>query len=160
MKQHHFEYEGFEEMPMAVSLQRQLESILRLLHLALGAALTFLLFAFSGAADYLGRAGFFLWLMLLLGPPAASFLLLISPTWRGLPLARRINPILLGFAVSWLAAFIFYISSLSGYGTPLWLRLLYLLLVGSYLLFILGLSFFLWRRVTARRVTADETLFP
>ncbi|HRQ38230.1 MAG TPA: hypothetical protein PLD25_09980 [Chloroflexota bacterium] len=155
MKQHLFDHEELLESATAVSLQRQLESILRILYLALGAALTFLLFAFSDATDYLGREGFFLWFMLFLGPPAVSFLLLISPTWRLLPLRRRINPILLGFWISWLAAFIFYISALSGYGTPLWLRLLYLLLVGGYLCFILGLSFFLWRRVTT-----DETLFP
>lgn len=155
MKQHHFEYGGLQETAVGVSLQRQLESILRLMYLALGAALTFLLFAFSGAADYLGRAGFFLWLMLLLGPTAVSFLLLISPTWRRLPLARRITSILLGLSVSWLAAFTFYISWLGNSGTPLWLRQVCLLLVGGYLFFVLGLSFILWRRVTA-----DETLFP
>ncbi len=155
MKQHLFDNEELLESATAVSLQRQLESILRILYLALGAALTFLLFAFSGAADYLGRTGFFLWLMLFLGPTAVSFLLLISPTWRRLPLARRINPILLGLSVSWLAAVTFYISWLGDYGIPLWLRLVCLLMVGSYLCFILGLSFFLWRRVTT-----NETLFP
>ncbi|MBE2197298.1 MAG: hypothetical protein IAE79_01730 [Anaerolinea sp.] len=155
MKQHVFDYEEVQEMATAVSLQRQLESIQRLMHMALGAALTFLLFALSGAVDYMGREGAILWLMLLFGPPAVSLLLLISPTWRLLPLNQRINPILLGLVVSWLATFVFYISSLSRYGAPLWLRMLYLLFTVGYMFGILGFGFFL-----RRRATAAESLFP
>lgn len=155
MKQQSFDYGEVQEMATAVSLQRQMETMQRQLYMALGAALTFLLFALTDAGD-IGREGFILWLLLLLGPPTLSLLLLVSPTWRLLPLSQRLNPILLGLAVSWLAAFIFYISSISGYGAPLWLRLMYLLFTAGYLLGILGFSFFLRRRATA----AAETLFP
>lgn len=62
---------------------------------------------------------------------------------------------MLGLVVSWLTTFIFYISSLSGYGAPLWLRMLYLLFTAGYLLGIIGFGFFL-----RRRATAAETLFP
>jgi nitrate reductase NapE component len=154
MKQHMFDYEGVEEMATAVSLQRQRETIQRFLYMALGAVLTFLLFALTDATD-IGREGFILWLMLLFGPTAVSLLLLVSPTWRLLPLSQRIHPVMLGLVVSWLTTFIFYISSLSGYGAPLWLRMLYLLFTAGYLLGIIGFGFFL-----RRRATAAETLFP
>ncbi len=155
MKQQMFDYgEEAEEMATAVSLRRQIETIQRLMYMALGSALTFLLFALTDAAD-IGRAGFILWLMLFLGPPAVSLLLLVSPTWRLLPLEKRISPVMLGLSVSWLATFIFYISSLSGYSAPLWLRMLYLLFTAGYLLGIIGFGFFL-----RRRAMAAEALFP
>jgi hypothetical protein len=155
MKEHSFVGDEIEEMATAVSLRRQLETIQHIMHVALGSALTFLLLALTDA-PYIGREGAILWLMLFLSPPAISLLLLVSPTWRLLPLSQRIHPILLGLVVSWLAAFIFYASSLSGYGGPLWLRLLYLLFTAIYLLGILGFGFFLQRRASA----AAEILFP
>ncbi len=141
-------------MKTAVSLRQQLQFIQRLMSVALGAALTFLLFVFTDA-NYIGRAGAFLWLMLLFAPPAGSFLLLISPVWRLLPLNERSNTILLGFGISWLATLIFYVSSLSGYYAPTWVRVLFLLFMAGYLLFMLGLGFFL-----QRYAAHDETLFP
>ncbi|MFO7683787.1 MAG: hypothetical protein R6X34_27470 [Chloroflexota bacterium] len=155
MKQQTFDYGEVHEMATAVSLQRQMETIRRFMHMALGAALTFLLFALTDA-HFIGREGIILWLLLLFGPPTASLLLLVSPTWRLLPLSQRLNPILLGLAISWLATFIFYASSISGFGVPLWLRMLYLLFTTGYLLGIIGFGFFLRRRATA----ADEALFP
>ena len=141
-------------MKTAVSLRQQLQFIQRVMSVALGAALTFLLFVFTDA-HHIGRAGAFLWLMLLFGPPAGSFLLLISPVWRLLPLNERSNTILLGFGISWLATLIFYVSSLSGYYAPTWVRVLFLLFMAGYLLFMLGLGFFL-----QRYAAHDETLFP
>jgi hypothetical protein len=155
MKQQTFDYEEVQEMALAVSLRRQMETIQRLVYMAFGAALTFLLFVLTDA-NSIGREGFILWLMLFLGPPAVSLLLLISPTWRLLSLSQRIHPILLGLVVSWLAAFIFYVSSLSGFGAPLWLRLLYLLFTAGYLLGIIGFGLFL----RGRAIAADELLFP
>jgi hypothetical protein len=154
MKQQMFDYDEVEEMATAVSLQRQLESIQRFLHVALGAALTIILFVLTDS-PFISRQVAFLWLILLLGPPFLSLLLLISPTWRLLPLGKRISPVMLGLAVSWLATFIFYVSSLSGSGSPLWLSVLYLLFTAGYLLGIIGFGFFL-----RRRATAGETLFP
>jgi nitrate reductase NapE component len=155
IKQQMFDYEEDGERATAVSLKRQMETIQRFLHMALGAVLTFLLFALTDAA-YIGREGFILWLVLFLGPPVVSLLLLISPTWRRLPLGKRIGPVMLGLSVSWLATFIFYASSLSGYGTPFWLRMSYLLFTAGYLLFNLGFWYFLQRRARA----VDESLFP
>jgi nitrate reductase NapE component len=155
MKQQMFDYEEVEEMATVVSLKRQMETVQRFLFMALGAALTFLLFALTDAA-FIGHEGFILWLVLFLGPPAVSLLLLISPTWRRLPLGKRISPVMLGLSVSWLATFIFYVSSLSGYVAPLWLRLSYLLFTAGYLLLILGFWYVLQRRARV----ADESLFP
>lgn len=154
MKQRLFDDEEVEKMVTVVSLQRQIETVHRFLYMAFGATLTFLLFALTDLTG-IGREGFILFLLLFLGPPTVSLLLLISATWRLLPLNQRINSIMLGLAISWLATFVFYISSLSGYGTPMWLRMLYLLFTVSYLLGIIGFSFFL-----RHRNMADETLFP
>jgi nitrate reductase NapE component len=154
MKEQMFDYDEVEEMATAVALKRQMETIHRFLYMALGAALTFLLFAVTDTR-YIGHEGFILWLILFLGPPAVSLTLLVSPTWRLLPLNKRIGPVMLGLAVSWLAAFIFYVSSLSGFREPLWLRTLYLLFTSSYLLGVIGFGLFL-----RRRAANDETLFP
>jgi nitrate reductase NapE component len=153
-KQQMFDYDEIEEMATAVSLKRQMETIHRSLYMALGAALTFLLFAVTDTR-YIGHEGFILWLILFLGPPAVSLTLLVSPTWRLLPLNKRISPVMLGLIVSWLATFIFYVSSLSGFREPLWLRTLYLLFTGGYLLGVIGFGLFL-----RRRAANDETLFP
>jgi len=155
MKEYAFDHEEVKEMATAVSLHRQLETIQRFMFMALGSVLTFLLFVLADA-NQIGREGAILWLMLFLGPPAISLLLLISPTWRLLPLSQRMNPILLSLVISWLAVFAFYVSSLSGYGSPLWLRMTYLLFAIGYLLGIIGFGFFLRRRVTMN----DEVLFP
>lgn len=152
MKQQLFDQEAVQEMATAVSLQGQLETIQRMMYLALGSVLTFLLFAFSNL-NQIGREGFILWLLLFLGPPAISLLLLVSPTWRLLPLDQRHSPILHGLVISWLSLFVFYISSLSG-GGPLWLRLFYLLFTAVYLLGVIGFAFFLRRRAMA------DPLFP
>lgn len=154
MKQHTLDYGEVSEMKTAVSLHHQLQHIQRVLFMALGAALTFLLFALANA-DQIGSFGFFLWLMLLFGPSATSFLLLISPVWRLLALKERSNTILLGFGVSWLALLIFYVASLRGGYWPTWVRVTYWLFLAGYLLFMLGLGF-----AMQRRSANDETLFP
>ena len=155
MKQQMSDYNEVEEMATAVSLERQMETVQRFLYLALGAALTLLLLVLDDQ-PYIGRGGAILCLMLLLGPPAVSLLMLGSPIWRLLPLGRRINTIVLGLGISWLAFLIFYLSSLSGFGSPFWLRLTYLLFTAVYLLLILGSWYFLQRRARA----VDESLFP
>jgi hypothetical protein len=155
MKQQMSDYDEMEEMATAVSLKRQMETIQRFLYMALGAVLTFLLFVLTNS-PYISNQVAFLWLMLLLGPPAISLLLLISPTWRLLPLSKRLSPVMSGLSVSWLATLIFYVSSLSGYRSPLWVSILYLLFMAGYLLLILGVWYFLQRRARA----ADESLFP
>lgn len=155
MKQQMFDYEEVEEMATAVFLKRQLETIQRFLFMALGSVLTILLFVLTDS-PYISRPVGFLWLMLLLGPPATSLLLLVSPTWRLLPLSKRINPVMAGLSVSWLATVIFYVSSLSGYRSPLWVSIFYLLFIAGYLLLILGVWYVLQRRIRA----ADESLFP
>jgi hypothetical protein len=155
MKQQMFDYEEVEEMATAVSLKRQLETTQRFLFMAVGSALTILLFVLTDS-PYISRPVAFLWLMLLLGPPAISLLLLVSPTWRLLSLSTRISPVMSGLSVSWLATLIFYVSSLSGYRSPLWVSIFYLLFMAGYLLLILGVWYFLQRRIRA----VDESLFP
>jgi hypothetical protein len=155
MKQQLFDYEEEREMETAVSLRGQLELIQRMMFMALGAALTFLLFVIDDQPQ-VGRGGGILFLMLLLAPPAVSLMMLVSPIWRLLPLGRRVNTVMLGLGISWLALLIFYLASLSGFGAPLWLRMTYLLFTAGYLLLILGFWYFLQRRARA----ADESLFP
>jgi hypothetical protein len=139
------------EEKTAVSLQQQLNLIGHIQSATFGAALTFLLFTLRNQT-LTGHEVFVLWLFLLVAPPAISATLLISPVWRLLPLARRINAIVGGFGVSWLAVLIFYIAMP---GSVL-LSFLYLLFMAGYMAVIIGLWFFLQRRATV----ADEPLFP